>query len=360
MRIIAIKGLQIVLLALAVSVGQLAAMADRLVLVAGGGVKMEGPATACKLDRPFACGKDGRGTLFIVEMSGRVLAVNRSGQLRRVAGGNGVGNSGDGGPALAAQLNAPHHLLVLANGDVLVADTMNHRVRRIEAKSGRIVPFAGTGTASYGGDGGPATEAQFGAIYCLALDSKRNVLYLDDLDNRRIRKVDMKTGLVTTAAGNGKRGVPMDGSTSVDAPLEDPRAIATDSRGNLYILERGGNALRVVDTDGRIRTVVGTGKPGPAEDGPAMTATLRSPKHLYVDREDNVLIADSDNHCIRKYAAKEKRIVRVAGTGMPGSKGAGGVPTDAQLDQPHGVYIDNGGNVYLCDSWNDRVVRITK
>jgi len=346
--------------ALALSILAANAKADRLELVAGGGAKVEGPAAECKLTEPFACGKDSKGTLYIAEMAGRVLAVDPSGRLRRVAGGKGEGSAGDNGPARDSQLNAPHNLLVLPGGDVLVADTMNHRVRKIIAKSGRIVPFAGTGAAGFGGDGGPALAATFGAIYCLALDARRDALYLDDLDNHRIRKIDLKTGMVTTVAGNGQRGVPKDGSIAIEAPLQDPRAIACDSKGNLYILERSGNALRVVDTGGRIKTVVGTGKAGPAEDSPALAATLRGPKHLIADHDDNILIADTDNHMIRKFVVAESRIVRVCGTGAAGADGIGAAPETAHLNLPHGVYVDSRGTIYICDSWNGRVLRIVR
>jgi hypothetical protein len=336
------------------------ASADRVTLIAGGGTAEEGRATECKLVEPFACGLDRSGTLYITEIAGRVLAVDRSGNLRRVAGKLGEGDAGDGGPASSAELNAPHHMLVLPSGDVLVADTMNRRVRKIVAESGKIVPFAGTGQAGDSGDGGPALNGKFGAIYCLALDSRRNAIYLCDLDNRRIRKIDLRSGIVSTVAGNGKRGTPDDGALAVQSPLQDPRAIAVDSKGSLYILERGGNALRVVDTKGRITTIVGTGKAGPPGDGNGISATLRGPKHLAVDRDDNVLIADTDNHVIRKYTVGDGKIVTIAGTGATGTGGVGGPPADLQLNQPHGVYVDRRGTIYICDSLNHRVLRIDR
>ncbi|HLJ57133.1 MAG TPA: hypothetical protein VKT77_18995 [Chthonomonadaceae bacterium] len=337
-----------------------AARADRLELVAGGGVKAEGRATECRLDRPFSAGRDRRGTLYISEEAGRVLAVDRAGRLRRIAGILGSGSGGDGGPASDAQLAAPHNIVVLPSDDVLVADTMNHRIRRISARSGRIAAFAGTGTAGYSGDGGPALQAEFGAVYCLALDARRSVLYVDDLDNRRIRSIDMRSGIVSTAAGNGKKGTPQEGAIAVDAPLVDPRAIAVDSHGRLYILERGGNALRVVDENGLIRTVCGTGKPGPASDGDAETATLSGPKHLAVDRDDNVIIADTDNHVIRKLDVRERRVTTIAGTGAAGEGSPGRAPLATALNQPHGVYVERNGDIIICDSLNNRVLRYVK
>src|SRR5437016_13098781 len=137
-------------------------------------------------------------------------------------------------------------------------------------------------------------------------------MYLADLDNRRIRAVDLKTGMIRTVAGNGKRGVPADGAQATTAALVDPRAVAVDAKGNVYILERSGHALRVVDSSGRIRTLVGTGKPGNSGDGgDGHQASLNGPKHLCVDGEGNVLIADTENHLIRKYLSREQKIVRV-------------------------------------------------
>src|SRR5262249_3677870 len=161
------------------------------------------------------------------------------------------------GPADKAQVSGPHHLLVLPDGDILLADTGNCRVRRMDHRTRIITTIAGTGEKGFSGDGGPALQAQFGNIYCLALSPKNDRLYLCALDNRRIRALDLTTGLVQTVAGNGQRGVPQDGQEATQAPLTDPRAIAVDSRGVLYILERGGSALRCVDSSGHIHTLIG-------------------------------------------------------------------------------------------------------
>jgi sugar lactone lactonase YvrE len=137
--------------------------------------------------------------------------------------------------------------------------------------------------------------------------------------------------------------------------------VAVDSRGNLYILERGGHALRVVDTRGKICTVVGTGKAGVSGDGdPARQAMLNGPKHLCVDAHDDVILADTENHLILKYLPREGKVVRVAGTGRKGSAGLGGPPQEAELNQPHGVALDRSGALYIADSSNHRVLRIER
>ncbi len=285
----------------------------------------------------------------------------KTGILTTLAGTGEKGKGGDDGPAAKAQFDAPHHLAVGPNGDVYIADTDNHRVRKIDAKTGIITTIAGTGEKGFAGDGGPAIKAKFGGIYCLAFDAKGEKLYLDDLDNRRIRVVDLNSGTVATVAGNGDKGVPKDGADAKSAPLVDPRAVAVDAKGNVYILERSGNALRVVDADGKIRTVAGTGKAGATgDDGPAKDATFNGPKHLCIDADGNVLIADTENHLIRKYLPKEGKVVRVAGTGTKGSAGLDGPPDKAELDHPHGVAVNAAGTVFISDSGNNRVLRIDK
>jgi NHL repeat len=313
-----------------------------------------------RVTSPFGVGFDSAGRLYFVEMVGnRVRKLGADGLVTTLAGTGQKGDTGDDGPAVDAQFNGPHSLAVFANGDILIADTWNNRVRKIDARSGRITNVAGSGEKGYSGDGGPATKAKFGGIYCLALDEANGTLDLDDLDNRRVRRVDLKTGNVATVAGNGTKGVPADGADAAQSPLVDPRAVTIDGRGNLYILERGGHALRVVDRAGQIRTVVGTGKPGHSGDGgDGRKATLNGPKHLCVDHDGNVLIADTENHCVRMYRPGDGTVQAVAGNGRKGTKGVGGPPLEAEFNQPHGVTVGPGSVLYISDSSNDRILKI--
>jgi NHL repeat len=333
----------------------------RIVLVAGQG---SGPDTAiaagAPVNGPFGVGFDAEGILYWVEMPGqRVRKLTGAGIATTIAGTGRPGSDGDGGPADHALLNGPHSLAVMRNGDVLVADTWNNRVRKIDARSGTISTIVGTGRKGFSGDGGPALQADFGGIYCLALDQAAQTLDLADLDNRRVRRVDLKTGIVSTVAGNGKKGVPADGAAATRAPLVDPRAVALDGKGNLYILEREGHALRVVDDTGQVRTLAGTGKAGGTGDGgDARQARLNGPKHLCVDDRGNVLIADTENHRIRVYDPAKSTIRTLAGTGRKGNAGLGGPPDKAELSQPHGVAIGPGGIVYIADSSNNRMLKI--
>jgi sugar lactone lactonase YvrE len=342
-------------------IGDDANRAGRLVLVAGGGTGGDGSsADRAELTQPFGVGFDDRGTVFFVEMTAnRVRKIGPDGLVTTLAGSGQKGNGGDDGPAARAELNGPHSLVVARSGDIYVADTWNNRVRKIDAHTGRITNVAGTGRQGFSGDGGPATRAEFGGIYCLALDEDAQALYLADLDNRRIRRIDLKTGIVATVAGNGKKGVPADGDEARSAPLVDPRAVAVDGRGNVYILERSGHALRVVDRSGKVRTVAGDGRQGNSGDGgDARHARLNGPKHLCVDARGNVLIADTENHRIRVYRPEDGTIQKLAGTGRKGTNGLGGPPADAELSQPHGVTIGPGGTVYIADSSNNRILKI--
>jgi sugar lactone lactonase YvrE len=341
-------------------------LAERIVLVAGGGSNTNPAAplkpTEAQLSSPFGVDFDRSGNLYLVEMTGhRVRKIDSSGLLRVIAGTGATGDTGDGGPALEARFNGMHSLAVAPSGDLYLADTWNHRVRKIDPATGVVTTLLGTAEKGYGGDEGPAALARFGDIYCLCFDSKGEQLYLADLDNRRIRAVDLKSGRVRTVAGNGRKGVPENGARAVASPLVDPRAVAADNQGRVYVLERSGNALRVVETDGTIRTVVGTGAAGNSgDDGDARQATLNGPKHLCLDLEGNILIADTENHVIRKYLPRSGRIVRLVGTGRKGPAGVGGPPLQAELSQPHGVHVHTDGTIYIADSSNHRVLKVDR
>jgi DNA-binding beta-propeller fold protein YncE len=339
------------------------AFADKLLMVAGGGSGGNGtPAATAKLHNPFGVDFDRSGNMFVVELGGgHVHKVDPNGILTTIGGNGEKGDAGDGGPVANAVFNGMHSLAIAPYGDIYVADTWNNRVRKIDAKTGVISAFAGTGKKAYSGDGGPAVKADCGGIYCIAFSPDYKTLVLTDLDNRRIRAVNMLSGVIELVAGNGEKGVPADGADAKTSPLVDPRAAVMDKAGNVYVLERGGNSLRVVDLSGRIRTVVGTGKAGGTGDGgDALQATMRGPKHLCVDHDQTILIADTENHIIRRYLPKEGKIVRVAGTGMKGTAGVGGPPLEAEFFQHHGVYVHTDGTLYITDSSNDRVLKIVK
>jgi len=356
------KGLRFLVPAL-ITLATLSATAARIELVAGGGQRQsEGPAKQIQLREPYGIGFDSRDIAYIVEMGqgNRLWRMDKSGHAEVVGGTGDKGHGGDNGPALKATFNGVHNLAIAPNDDIYLADTWNNRIRKLAGSDLQTTTVAGTGEKGFSGDGGPATKAKLGGIYCATLDFKGERLYLADLHIRRVRYLDLRTGTIHTFAGNGKKARPQEGAVAKNSPLFDPRAVAADRQGNVYILERGGHALRVVRPDGRIYTVVNAaGKKGATGDGgPAIDATMNGPKHICIDLDDNVIIADAENHLIRRYEPKTGRIVRLAGTGKRGTKGVGGDPLKCQLARPHGVTIGPDKHLYIVDSYNNRVLRI--
>lgn len=343
--------------------GASTASADKIALVAGGGTGPDGSeAPGAKLIQPFGVDFGPKGTVYVLEMAkGERLRAVTDGKLVTLAGAEGKkGAEGDGGPGLKATFNGMHSLAVGPDGRVYLGDTWNNRVRAFDPQTGTVEAFAGTGERGFGGDGGPAKDAKFGGVFCVAFDPAKKNLYVTDLDNKRIRKVDMATKVVATVAGNGKGGVPKDGAKATEQPLVDPRAHAVDADGSLWILERGGHALRVVDKDGVIRTVAGTGKAGQGA-GKALEAALNGPKHLCIDRDGTVLIADTENHRVVRFSPKAGTLAVVAGTGQRGKGLGDGDPLKAEFSQPHGVIVHpKTGDVYISDASNGRVLKITR
>lgn len=343
------------LLGLAFLAGVLAAKADRIVLVAGGMEERVGVAAPqARLYEPFGAEFDGAGNLYIIEMAAgnRLLRVDGRGMLAHVAGSRSAGDGGDGGPALEAKFNGPHNLAVLPDGNVLIGDTWNGRVRHVDMAKGVVHSLPGFGVAR--------DKARASGPYCITLTPDGGTLLVADL--RRVHAIDLKTAQSRVLAGNGEKGIPDDGALAIEAPLVDPRAAVQNRKGNLYILERNGHALRVVDRAGKIRTVVNvSGKKGASGDGgDAREALMNGPKHLCIDLGDNVIIADAENNVVRKYEPATGRIVRVAGTGKKGSAGLGAAPEQCELARPHGVTVHRDGTLYITDSYNDRILKIVK
>lgn len=322
-------------------------------MAGGGGSPAGAAARQIKFVEPFAVAFDPRGSdWFVCEHKGeRVVRVTRGGATALLAGSGEAGYSGDGGPASAAAFKDPHGIVVTRTRQMYVADTLNHVIRRIDLANGLVSTLAGDGQPGFAGDGGPAAAARFHGTFALALNPAEDQLYVADLFNRRIRKIDLRSGMVTTVAGNGSKGTPADGAQAAASPLVDPRAVAVDSREQVYILERGGNALRVVDPGGAIRTVIAPGQ---------ITPDLNGPKHLCVDRRDRVLIADAENHLVRLYDPRTQRTVTVAGTGRKGERIDPRDPARTELNRPHGVAVDARGRLWISDSYNHRILRIRK
>lgn len=308
-------------------------------------------ADAPELAMPFGLDFLPNGSLVVADYKKHnVVVINRDGTASILAGGSKPGyRDGKGKEAL---FNAPHNVIVDPDGKVVVADTFNSRIRRVDPTDGTTTTLAG-GEKGFAGDGGPIASARFNDTFHVAY--MKSQLLLVDLGNRRVRRL---TDTVATVAGNGKRGVPADGSMATVAPLVDPRACCADSSGNLYILERGGHALRRVDSQGKIRTVAGTGKAGGLTEGPGLGCTLNGAKFVWAEKNGNILIADTVNHAIRRFHPADGRMTTVAGTGRQGKGKAGGNALTTELNNPHGVSVDANGVIYISDTENSRILKL--
>ena len=315
-----------------------------------------GPAAAAHLSEPFMCAFDSTGNLYIAEATNhcvRRVDVD-SGVITTVAGTGEQGYSGDGGPATGATFNQPYSLQVDSNGDVYVVDRLNFVIRKVDAATGIITTVAGTGEAGYGGDGGPGTMAQFREPNDCFLDGSGGLL-IADIQDQRIRRLDLASGIITTFAGNGEKERSGDGLPATEASILGARAVCMDSAGNTYIAEREGNGIRMVDTQGIMHTLAGTGEFGYDGDGsPALQATWGAPKAIRCDHEGNLLVVDTENHAIRRIDAATGLVTTIAG-GRRGGEGDGGSATLAGLDRPHGLDLDAKGNLFIADSNNHRV-----
>ncbi|QDT35449.1 NHL domain-containing protein [Thalassoglobus polymorphus] len=321
--------------------------------VVGDLLKVEGGSatpSSFPFNRPFGIDFDSAGMMYVVELEGgRIFRLGQDHTPVQISGDGSRSYKGDGGKIAKATYNGMHNLAIDSKDRAYIADSFNHCLREIDLKAGTIRTLAGNGKAGFSGDGKGGEDAQFDYLMCVSLNPAGDALFIADLKNSRIRKIDLKTGLTSTVAGNGKRGVPKDGAKATESPLVDPRAVAVDSKDNIYILERGGHALRKVDSQGRIETVAGTGEKG-FKDGAALESQLASPKHICIDAEDRVIIADDANAAIRCYDPKTKTVSTLLGRGF-GKK-------ELKLNQPHGVTIQDG-TLYVCDTSNNRIFKVS-
>ncbi|MGX1887264.1 NHL domain-containing protein [Streptomyces sp. NPDC055287] len=314
------------------------------------------PALKAELNGPYGIAVDSTGALYIADQCNhRVRKLTTDGKISTVAGTGVAGCEGDNGPAVSAQLNYPREVVVDSADAVYIADTENHRVRKITA-DGRISTVAGTGAKGFDGDDGSAVSAQLNYPFGVAVDSA-GTLYISDHDNARVRKVTAD-GKISTVAGTGAAGSDGDDGPAVSAQLNKPHAVALDGAGTLYIADYGNHRVRKVTADGKISTVAGTGAAGSdGDDGPAASAQLKCPLGVVVDGAGDLYIADYGNHRVRKVTA-DGNISTVAGTGTEGFDGHDGPAASAQLNKPIGLAVDCVDNLYIADYGNNRVRKV--
>ena len=310
----------------------------RIDTIAGGAVGDNGPAIRARLYYPNDAAVDGFGNLYIADTDNhRIRRVDPSGTISTIAGTGESGYSGDNGPAVRARLYFPRGVAVDADGNLFVADDRNNRVRRVDS-SGIITTIAGTGKREFSGDGGPAVAAQLSAPKDVAVDSFGN-LYIADSVNFRIRRVD-PSGIITTIAGTGKQGFSGDGGPATAARLNLPESVSVDATGNLCIADSLNHRIRQVDPSGMITTIAGTGKRGFSGDGgPAIAAELSLPRGLAEDGNGNLYFSGSER--VRK-VDPSGIITTIAGSGISGS-GEDRAPADLRpaKPMPEGLAVDS-------------------
>ena len=278
----------------------------------------------------------------------------RTHRTTTIAGNGQKAYSGDGGPAAAASLNMPHEIQFDSAGNLYIAERDNHVVRKVDAKTGVISTFAGTGAPGFSGDGGPAARAQLRQPHSIAVDPQGRLL-ICDIGNHRIRQVDFSSGTIETYGGTGERQPTPDGAPVKSTPLNGPRTIAIDRDGDLYLALREGNAIyRIAPKTATIHHLAGTGEQGYSGDGgPARVARLAGPKGLAYAR-GNLYVADTENHVVRRIELKTGIITTVLGTGQRGD-GPEPDPLRCALSRPHGVFVDAAGTLYVGDSEAHRI-----
>jgi len=343
-----------------VSVLELSGMAQNqgnIYTVAGGGPANGVSPLSVAVASPWGVMADLNGNLYVsASERNQVYKIDTTGALSVVAGNGTAGFSGDRGAASDAQLSSPRGMAIDSSGDLFVADTFNHRIRRVDPQ-GVITTIAGTGTAGFSGDGGPAVSAQLNNPTSVTLDSFGNLL-IADLANDRIRMVDT-SGVITTVAGNGAEGFNGDGIPAVNAALNNPIGIALDTSGNLFIADLGNQRIRKIDTSGVITTVAGNGTRGYSGDGaPATAAQLSFPRGVAVDSSGNILIADTFNDVVREVDTSGIITTVAGGAPLPApgtGVGDGGPATSAHLSNPTTVAMDSTGRMLIADQLDSRI-----
>ncbi len=358
-----LEGLAVILFVYGSSI--LPSRAATIANLAGSGVKGSsgdgGPATEAQLNFPTGVTRGPDGAVYFCDTGNhRIRKATRDGTIVTVAGAGEAGWSGDGGPAQDARLNEPYEVRFDATGDMFWAERLSHTVRKLDHKRAIVSTIAGNGTAGFSGDGGPGTNGQLNEPHSIVLDRTGN-LYICDIKNHRIRKVEARSGIISTFAGTGEKKPTPDGARFATVPLNGPRALAFDRSDNLILALREGNQIFKLDlSKGTVHHLAGTGKKGSTGDnGPAVDATLGGPKGVSVAPNGDIYFADTENHTIRRIDSQTGAIHLVAGTGLAGD----GPPGDAlkcALNRPHGIFVDADGGILTGDSDAQRVRVIRK
>jgi streptogramin lyase len=316
-----------------------------------------GIATSAAVSQPFGIAIGPGKALYVCEVGSHVIrrVDAATGIITTVAGNGTKGYSGNGGPAIQAKLNEPYEVRFDEDGNMFFVEMQNHVVRRVDAKSGTITLVAGSGAQGFSGDGGPASAAKLARPHSIALDNSGQ-LYICDIGNHRVRRVDLHSGVISTFSGTGEKKVTPDGAPITGTPLNGPRALDFDGQHSLILALREGNAIYRMNLQTmRLQHLAGTGKNGYSGDGgPAKQAALSGPKGVALAANGDIYFADTESHTIRVIRAASGTVETVIGNGRKGD-GPDGDPKNCEMDRPHGVFVGADGRVYVGDSNNHRV-----
>lgn len=337
--------------------------ADFIETIAGNGQKGysgEGlPALDSRLDNPFGVIEGPDGALYFCEYTGhRIRKIASDGTVHTIAGTGKAGYRGDGGPALQATLNKPHEIRFDRAGDLYFTDMANHVIRKIDFQTMHIRTIAGNGQPGYAGDGGLATKAQLNQPHSLQF-SPAGDLYLCDIRNQVIRKIQMQTGIIETFAGTGKAGPTPNGASLEGTPLNGPRSLDFDRKGNLWLVTREGNQVFRIDLQARrIFHLAGNGQKGfKGNGGLALEAQLSGPKGIAIAPDGRVYLADTESHSVRRLDPLSGILDLVVGTGHAGD-GPDGDPLQCPMARLHGIAFDSQGRLLIGDSEAHRIRRL--
>lgn len=316
-------------------------------------------ALATPLLLPTSVAFDSQGNLYVAETNNQFIRrIDSNGNLTAVAGNGTQGFAGDTGPATSAELDSPAGIALDAANNLYIADSHNQRIRRVDATTGIITTVAGAGAAGFSGDGGLATLARLNLPSALALDTAGN-LYIADTNNHRVRKVAAASGMIATVAGNGLQHFGGDGAAATAASIDSPSGLTVDGAGNLYLADTHNQRVRMVSAaSGLISTLAGTGLAAFRGDNAlAADAALALPRGVSVDGAGNVYVADANNQRIRR-VTPQGMITTIAGDGTQGLAGEGGAAIAASLNMPRATTVSVAGLVTIADTGNGRVRQV--
>lgn len=324
-----------------------------------------GVATSLGIGDPFGVEVGPDGALYICEV--RHHRIRRldlaTGKMTTFAGTGEAGYSGDGGDAREAKLNEPYEIRFDSAGNLFVVEMINHIVRRIERDSNKIETVAGSGVSGFAGDGGPATQAKLFRPHSIAFDSAGK-LYIADIGNHRIRRVDLAAGTIESIAGNGKKQLPKDGQASLGQPILGPRALFV-SGDDLWIALREGNSIWKLNLEsGKLKHIAGTGKAGHDGDGgPPLKATFNGPKGIAVVPGKSIFVVDTENHAMRQIDLTNNVVttldLRWPSAEIDQTENKTDELAPIVMGRPHGVGLGNDGSIFIGDTLKHRVLKAT-